>query len=52
MDLTVEDLLVLPGQGRMIDNIQIAIGSEHTSGAFSAMKVTLAPYQLLALPQP
>jgi quercetin dioxygenase-like cupin family protein len=48
MTMTVEDLLVLPGQGRMIDNVQIAIGSEDTSGMFSAMKVTLAPYQLLA----
>ncbi len=48
MALTVEYLLVLPGQGKMIDNVQVAIGSEDTSGHFSAMKVTLAPYQLLA----
>lgn len=48
MSLTIEDLLVLPGEGKMIDNVQIAISSEDTSGHFSAMKVTLAPYQLLA----
>ena len=48
MNATVEDLLVLPGQGRQINHVQVAVGSEHTSGYFSAMKVTLLPYQLLA----
>lgn len=48
MNPTVQDLLVLPGEGKMIDNVQIAIGSEDTGGHFSAMKVALAPYQLLA----
>lgn len=49
MTPTVEDLLVLPGQGKNINgHIYIAIGTEHTGGVFSAMKVTLAPYQLLA----
>lgn len=49
MKPTVEDLLVLPGQGKNINgHIYIAIGTEHTGGVFSAMKVTLAPYQLLA----
>lgn len=46
---TVEDLLVLPGQGKQIGNhILITIGTEHTGGVFSAMMVTLQPYQLLA----
>ena len=48
MDATVEDLLVLPGQGKQINHVFVAIGSEHTSGRFSAMKVTLLPHQLLA----
>ncbi|MEM7153210.1 MAG: cupin domain-containing protein [Myxococcota bacterium] len=49
MDHTVEDLLVLPGQGKRIgSNIYIPIGTEHTGGVFSAMKVTLVPHQLLA----
>lgn len=49
MSVTVEDLLVLPGQGKKVgDHIFIPIGTEHTGGIFSAMKVTLAPYQLLA----
>ena len=49
MNHTVEDLLVLPGQGKQIGgHIFIPIGTEHTGGVFSAMKVTLVPYQLLA----
>ncbi|EDM76380.1 Cupin 2, conserved barrel [Plesiocystis pacifica SIR-1] len=49
MNTTVEDLLVLPGQGKNInDHIFITVGTEHTGGVFSAMKVTLAPHQLLA----
>ena len=48
MNYTVEDLLVLPGQGKQINNIFITIGTEHTGGYFSAMKVTLVPHQLLA----
>lgn len=49
MNHTVEDLLVLPGQGRKIGNhVFIAVGTEHTGGVFSAMKVTLVPHQLLA----
>ena len=49
MNHSVEDLLVLPGQGKKIGNhIFVAIGTEHTGGVFSAMKVTLVPHQLLA----
>ncbi len=49
MNHTVEDLLVLPGQGKQIGNhIHIAVGTEHTGGVFSAMKVTIVPHQLLA----
>ncbi len=49
MNHTVEDFLVLPGQGQQVGgHIHIAVGTEHTGGAFSAMKVTLVPHQLLA----
>lgn len=47
MNYTIEDLLVLPGQGKQINNIFIAIGTQDTGGSFSAMKVTLDPHQLL-----
>lgn len=49
MKHTVEDLLVLPGQGKQVgSHIYIPIGTEHTGGVFSAMLLTLAPHQLLA----
>jgi len=49
MNHTVEDLLVLPGQGRKVhENVRVPIGTEHTGGVFSAMHVTLLPFQLLA----